>query len=556
MQNSLFLALSFVLFLGFNGLAQQGGNQGTIQGDFNLNIQTYSEDLKINANAVDEFLLMNGYSNLRYTNNNFLIGIRYESYLNALQDFDARFNGNGIPYRFAQYSIDGLDITVGNFYEQFGNGLIFRSYEEKTLGIDNVMDGIRLKYSPAKGLHLKGFFGKQRLFFEQGPGIVRGIDAEIDINAAFKSLENSKTMVLLGSSFVSRFQTSNNPVYNLPKNVGAYSFRSTINRGKISFNSEYAYKFNDPAGGVTNNNYAPGNVIISNISYSERGFGLLFEAHRIDNMDFRSARGVTGNELTLSYIPAITKQHTYTLAAFYPFSTQPMGELGFLGELNYNIKKKSKLGGKYGALLTLNYSRVNGLNGGHSVLSTEENHTPIFFSIKGEELYFRDANIELKKKLSRKAKLTTSYVDMIYNKDVVQGKNYGKNIHARIAIAELNYKLKPKHAIRTELQYLSVDKDKKYDQDSGDWMMALVEYTFAPHWFFAVVDQYNNGYTDKDQIIHEAVHYLNISCGYSKGTNRFELGYGKKREGIFCVGGVCKNVPSSNGFTFSITSSF
>ena len=124
MQNSLFLALSFVLFLGFNGLAQQGGNQGTIQGDFNLNIQTYSEDLKINANAVDEFLLMNGYSNLRYTNNNFLIGIRYESYLNALQDFDARFNGNGIPYRFAQYSIDGLDITVGNFYEQFGNGLM------------------------------------------------------------------------------------------------------------------------------------------------------------------------------------------------------------------------------------------------------------------------------------------------------------------------------------------------------------------------------------------------------------------------------------------------
>jgi len=57
-------------------------------------------------------------------------------------------------------------------------------------------------------------------------------------------------------------------------------------------------------------------------------------------------------------------------------------------------------------------------------------------------------------------------------------------------------------------------------------------------------------------VSHEAVHYLNISCGYSKGTNRFELGYGKKREGVFCVGGVCKNVPSSNGFTLSITSSF
>jgi|TARA_B110000977_G_scaffold50781_2_gene68987 hypothetical protein len=554
MQKWLTLASVVVLYL--NSSAQQDGNYGTIQGDFNLNVQSYTEDLKINADAVDEFILMNGYSNLRYTKDNFLIGVRYESYLNALQDFDPRFNGNGIPYRFAQYSVDGLDITVGNFYEQFGNGIIFRSYEEKSLGIDNVMDGIRLKYRPTAGLTIKSFFGTQRFFFEQGPGIVRGIDAELNLNESFKGLNNSKTNILLGAGFISRFQESSNPVYNLPENVGAYSVRSTINRGKISFNSEYAYKYNDPDGGVTYNNYAPGNAIMSNMSYSERGLGIIVEAHRVDNMDFRSARGVTGNELTLAYIPAITKQHTYTLAAFYPFSTQPMGELGFLGELNYNIKKKSTLGGKYGALLTVNYSRVNALNGGNSVLTENESHTPIFFSVIGEDLYFRDFNMELKKKLSKKAKLTTSYVDMIYNKDVVQGKNVGKDIHARIGIVELNYKLKPKHTIRTELQYLSVDKDEKYDEDSGDWMMALVEYTFAPHWYFAVVDQYNGGYTDYEQVVHEAVHYLNISCGYSSGTNRFELGYGKKREGIFCVGGVCKNVPSSNGFTFGITSSF
>lgn len=554
MQKWLTLALLFVLYL--NSSAQQAGNYGTIQGDFNINVQSYTEDLKINADAVDEFILMNGYSNLRYTKDNFLIGVRYESYLNALQDFDPRFNGNGIPYRFAQYSVDGLDITVGNFYEQFGNGIIFRSYEEKSLGIDNVMDGIRLKYRPTAGLTIKSFFGTQRFFFEQGPGIVRGIDAELNLNESFKGLNNSKTNILLGAGFISRFQESSNPVYNLPENVGSYSVRSTINRGKISFNSEYAYKYNDPDGGVTYNNYASGNAIMSNMSYSERGLGIIVEAHRVDNMDFRSARGVTGNELTLAYIPAITKQHTYTLAAFYPFSTQPMGELGFLGELNYNIKKKSALGGKYGALLTVNYSRVNALNGGNSVLTENESHTPIFFSVIGEDLYFRDFNMELKKKLSKKAKLTTSYVDMIYNKDVVQGKNVGKDIHARIGIVELNYKLKPKHTIRTELQYLSVDKDEKYDEDSGDWMMALVEYTFAPHWYFAVVDQYNGGYTDYEQVVHEAVHYLNISCGYSSGTNRFELGYGKKREGIFCVGGVCKNVPSSNGFTFGITSSF
>ena len=102
-----------------------------------------------------------------------------------------------------------------------------------------------------------------------------------------------------------------------------------------------------------------------------------------------------------------------------------------------------------------------------------------------------------------------------------------------------------------------MNKDEEsFDQDQGDWAMGMIEYTISPNWFFAIADQYNDGYTDHEDQVHEAVHYFNLTCGYSKGANRFELGYGKKREGIFCVGGVCKQVPSSNGLTLTITSSF
>ncbi len=548
---TIIIACSFIPFITW---AQDNSN-GTIQGDFNLSIQSYYEDPAINAEKVDEFILMNAYSNIRYNKGNFTAGVRFESYLNVLQGFESNFNGNGIPYRFAQYNVNGLDITVGNFYEQFGNGLIFRSYEEKTLGIDNVMDGVRLKYSPLKGLSLKGFVATQRLFWEQGPGIIRGFDADLNLNEAISSLESSKTNAIIGGSFVSRFQDDNNPVFNLPENVAAYAIRSTVNRGKISFNTEYAYKYNDPAGGITYNNFAPGSALMTNLSYSQRGLGIMLEAHRVDNMDYRSKRGGTGKELTLNYIPAISKQHAYTLAAFYPFATQPFGELGFQGEINYTFKKKSKLGGKYGTQVAVNYSRINGLNGGPSELTINRDHTPMFFSVINEELYFRDLNFDLKKKISKKVKVMLNYLDVIYNKDVIEGKIIGKNVHARIGIAEVNYKIKPKHTLRSEFQYLSVDKSYEYYKDQGDWVMGLVEYTFSPHWFFAFVDQYNGGYTSEGKT-YEAVHYLNISCGYSKGTNRFELGYGKVREGIFCVGGVCRNVPSSNGFTLNITSSF
>ncbi len=143
-------------FLGFS----QEVNTGEIHGDFDLNLQSYQEDELIGATAADEVILNNAYLNLNYTKGNFATGLRYESYLNALADYDPEFKGNGIPYRYATYSIDGLEVTVGNYYEQLGSGLIFRSYEEKGLGIDNAMDGVRLKYRPLKGIYLKSFIGK------------------------------------------------------------------------------------------------------------------------------------------------------------------------------------------------------------------------------------------------------------------------------------------------------------------------------------------------------------------------------------------------------------
>jgi len=179
----------------------------------------------------------------------------------------------------------------------------------------------------------------------------------------------------------------------------------------------------------------------------------------------------------------------------------------------------------------------------------------MFFSIKNETLFFRDVNIEVRKKLSKKVKFTANYIDLIYNKDIIEGKNNGKNINAKIGVLDISYKIKPKKTLRLELQYLAVNKNEKYYQDKGNWTMGMLEYTISPKWFFALSDQYNGGYTDVDGE-HDAVHYLNFSCGYTKKANRFVLGYGKQREGIFCAGGVCRRVPSSNGLTLTITSSF
>ena len=181
-----------------------------------------------------------------YTKGNFTGGLRYESYLNALQDYDSRYQGNGMPYKFARYTSDGLDVTVGNYYEQFGSGLVLRSYEDKGLGIDNSLDGVRLKYVPINGLYVTGLIGKSRTYFEYSKGIIRGADAEFNINEALKL--KGETSYILGGSFVSRFQKDNNPAFNLPENVASMSARLNIMHGGFNYYGEYAYKINDPVG--------------------------------------------------------------------------------------------------------------------------------------------------------------------------------------------------------------------------------------------------------------------------------------------------------------------
>lgn len=546
---SLFVSIHFCFFS-----FSQESNIGVITGDFNLNLQSYQEDSKIGAEAQDEIVLNNAYLNLNYTRGNFASGIRYESYLNALADFDPEFKGNGIMYRYATYSIDNLEITAGNYYEQLGSGLIFRSYEEKGLGIDNAMDGVRLKYVPIDGLYLKTFIGKSRTYFTYSDGIFRGADAELNINEILNS--ELKTKFILGGSFVSRYQQRDNLIFQIPQNVSAYASRINLMHGKWSYFGEYAYKINDPANVLSQSqmNYANGTAFTQNITFSKRGFGISAEMHRTDNMTFKSDRDRDGKAYIINYIPTLSKPHTYSLLALYPCATQADGELGIQFDIFYKFKKGSRLGGKYGTKIAINYSQINALEGGPSFLNDSRTHTPTFINFD-EVLHYQDFNISVAKKINRKFNTNFIFANQTYNKDVLEGKPIGDYgiLNSTILVSDISYKIKAGHTIRLELQSLisSQIEDGKQPKE-GDWSMSLIEYTISPHWFLSIQDMYNYGNED----INKQLHYVNINAGFIKGANRFEIGYGKKREGIFCVGGVCKTVPSSNGFSLSVSSSF
>ena len=536
------ILLTAFLIISAIHISAQENRTGQIHGNFGLVGQYYLTDSLIGAADVSENFLMNTYANLTYTKGNFTAGVRFESYLNALEGYDKRYNGVGLPYRFVSYQHEKLNFTIGNFYEQFGSGLVFRAYEDKDLGIDNSLDGVRIIYKPVKGVKIKALAGKQRFYHELGPGIVRGVDGEFHVNDFFRKITDSRLQINLGGSFVSKYQPDEDPIYILPENVGAAAGRIAISSGGFLFKSEYAYKSQDPS---SDNGYIykSGEALLVSMNYSKKGFGLYLNAKRVDNMGFRSDRNAKLSDLNINYLPATAKTHTYSLASLYPYSSQPNGEMGMQFELNYRFKRSSFLGRKYRMFLSAGFSQVNGIQ--KTTLFDGDGYKSDFFAI-GNELYFSDMFVELEMRLNKKIKMTIHSYIQEYNKDVLQGLSGYGIIQSQIVLADISYKIKPKQNLRIELQHLSTEQDK------GDWAMALLEYSVSPHWFFTVLDMYNYGNKNPDKRFH----YYSANFAYNNKGTRIQLGYGRVREGIICVGGVCRNVPASNGLTINVTSSF
>jgi hypothetical protein len=320
------------------------------------------------------------------------------------------------------------------------------------------------------------------------------------------------------------------------------------NREPLHF-SEYAYKINDPS---SDNSYIykPGQALLINATYSQKGLGIVLGTKWIDNMSFRSDRNASLTDLTINQLPEISRNHIYTLPAFYPYASQPNGEWGTKADIIYKIAKNTKLGGKYGTTISMNFSRIQEI--GKTPINDS---TPIsapgtlgynteFFSI-GKELYYQDFNIEISKKWNKKIYTNFSYVNLFYNYDVLRGVNGHDNVYAQIAIVDVTYKFNNDIALKTEFQGMFTK------QDEGNWGLGLIELTI-PKWFFTVFDNWNYGNPDSNN----RPHYLSTGFGYVNGGNRIQLTYGKQREGVMCIGGVCRTVPASNGLSLSISSTF
>ena len=567
--------------------AQEEDGGVSLKGSIQSDVLIPQEDQKIGTGTYKDWGLTNTYVDLQLLNKYVSAGARFEYLDHPLPGFEKDFQGWGVPHIYVTGRLKHAELTLGDYYEQFGSGFILRTYEERSLGIDNSLRGARLTLKPVKGVTLKALAGQQRVYWHNrswdkdftylngtDPWIY-GADLELNVDQWFKRMDENGSRLTLGVSAVTKHERSEDIVnlrptgakdefgtdilgaykLNLPTDVGAIDVRAQFQKGNYSLMAEYALKSQDPSfdNGYI---YRRGNALMLSGSYSKRGMSLLLQAKRSEDMAFRSERSRTGTAAFINHLPAFSQQQTYALAALYPYATQnALGEWAFQGEFSYTFKRKTALGGKYGTTVKLNASHIRGIDrqpltaAGQPVedLQGTKGYTTKFFRM-GHDTYYQDINVQLDKKVTKDFKLNLMYMHQRYNKTIVEG--HGGTINSHIAIAEGKYTINKKLTLRGEAQYLHTK------QDQGDWWYGLLELSVLPHFMFTVSDMYNAKVPNTDETATSKQHFYMVSGCYTHGAHRLQLSYGKTRAGYNCTGGVCRYVPASKGLQVSYNFNF
>ena len=513
---------------------------GSIQSDMLL----AQKDSTTGAEATDGRFLTNTYLDLKLSSRYVEAGARLEYLKHPLPGYESDFKGWGVPYAYLKGRYKNAELTLGSFYEQFGSGFILRSYEERSLGIDNSLQGARLNYRPWAGVAVKVLTGRQRRYWNHNKSWMTGADVEWNIDELCKTLQQRNTYITLGASYLNKHERDEvimvDPTHrlHLPLNVNAFDMRLRVQHRAFNVLAEMAMKSQDPShdnGYIYRNGY----VAMLSGSYSKRGMSLLLQAKRRTNMGFRSRRGMEGISSFINHLPPFTMEHTYTLAALYPYATRPEGEWAYQAVVGYTFKKGSLLGGKYGTTAKVNFSHVHSVRkNGAGDIGTDGSGSP--FWAWGDATYYQDIDIQLEKRLAKDTKLNLMYMYQRYNQMLLEG--HGGMLNSHIFVADVKQKLSPNTTLRVEAQYLaSKDGDK-------DWLFGLGELSLAPHWMFTLSNLYNVGNT--------RVHYYQGYVTYSGGAHRLQLGYGRTRAGFNCSGGVCRYIPATKGLTLSYNYNF
>ncbi|MEE0865055.1 MAG: DUF6029 family protein [Alistipes sp.] len=503
----------------------------------------------------------NDYLKVDYRLGRFSAGVQLDGYLPALYGYDAYeyqqrdSKLTAFVTKYVQWEDQNWGVRLGDIFDQFGNGLIFRSYEDRALAFNNSLAGARAYYNFNNLVNVKVLAGAPRLYDVRSKNLIWGADLSVSISDIIGWYDG---MVSVEGSYVGRRQKGIADDFMLSLTgvdgdiLNMVSGRANVEYKGISFRGEYAAKLN-------NDLYNPvlpaakGNVISIDLGYNYKRFSASATFRRQENMltniELRPL-GIGGGNV-MNYLPLLTRQHTYSLANLNPYrgsSVHTGGEIGGQIDLYYSIRNP-KMRSKYWNFHA-NFSMFNTID-----------HEAFGMEMEGRNVWL-DFNFDVERQWDKSLKTTFLYSFQRWDEEINHFDSpMAHYCRSHIFVGDVTYKFNKKHSIRVEAQYLA---SNDYE---GDWVAGTIEYNFAPKFSFYVSDMWNcekmqdaqygnffyNSLGDGD---HYLLHYYQVGASFTHNSLRAQLSYGRNRAGYVCSGGVCRFQPAYTGVNLSVTLSF
>lgn len=300
--------------------------------------------------SVDGKFRSNDYLKLDYVQGRFSAGIQAESYLpEPLLGYDLNLKGIGLPEKYIAWTDALWSVTAGDFYDQFGTGVILRSWEDRNLGWNNSIGGARATFkTPGELFSIKLLGGFKRKYLWYGQERVAGAEAALRLGAF--SLEGST--VLRHDGLTAGWAWSA---------LGSYA------RGGFSARAEYVGK-------------SGGDAQTLELGFAGKAFSSNLTLRRLNHML---------DPMGLNYLPSLCQEQSYVLACLNPYTTFADGELGGSADLFYRL---------HGWKFHVNGSLI------YALPSALKNHDVL-------RLCYRDINIHVEKRWNRRFK-TVAFVSI------------------------------------------------------------------------------------------------------------------------------------------------
>ena len=334
----------------------------------------------------------NNYLKLDFSRGRFSAGLQAEYYPNPLPGYDLNLKGIGLPGKYIAWTDKQWSITAGDFYDQFGTGILLRSWEDRNLGWNNSIGGARVTFKTLDDLFsikVLGGYKREYLWYS-------ATDNLLGAEAAFNLGDFS-----FGGATVNRYLS----------NLGSgwqYSAIAAYNAGGFSAQAEWVGK----QGG--------GNAETLNLGYAHKKWSATFTLRRLVNML---------DEAGLNYLPSLCMEQSYMLACLNPYTTFAAGELGGSADAYYRLKTwKFHVNGSY--IFALPVALKN-----HEVL----------------RMAYRDLNVQVEKRWNRSFK-TVAFLSIQENSPT-HGERKATNAQ-NVFVLDGLYKFKGKLSLRMQLQYL------------------------------------------------------------------------------------------------------